>query len=321
MRAAFDKFIDVRHLRSKDIAEMILAMEIDILIDLAGFTADSRTDIFAYRPAPLQVNYLGYSSTMGVDFIDYIIADKFIIPDEYRNCYSEKIVYMPDTYLPTDVSIQIAPTTPPREFYGLPAEGFIFCSFNHDYKITPAVFEVWMRLLKKVEGSVLWLMKLNESAEKNLLKEAENRGVDPGRIIFATRVANIEDHLARYRMADLFLDTTPCNAHSTASDVLRVGLPMVTCTRKAFAGRVAGSLLTLLGLPELVTHNIDEYEALALKLALNPDLLREYRTRLENNAPNSVIHNTAAYCSNLEKAYEKMWKKHLNGKSPADFAV
>ena len=321
MRAAFDKFIDVRHLRSKDIAEMILAMEIDILIDLAGFTADSRTDIFAYRPAPLQVNYLGYSSTMGVDFIDYIIADKFIIPDEYRNCYSEKIVYMPDTYLPTDVSIQIAPTTPPREFYGLPAEGFIFCSFNHDYKITPAVFEVWMRLLKKVEGSVLWLMKLNESAEKNLLKEAENRGVDPGRIIFATRVANIEDHLARYRMADLFLDTTPCNAHSTASDVLRVGLPMVTCTRKAFAGRVAGSLLTLLGLPELVTHNIDEYEALALKLALNPDLLREYRTRLENNAPNSVIYNTAAYCSNLEKAYEKMWKKHLNGESPADFAV
>lgn len=321
MRQAFDKFIDIRMMKSKDIAELIRSMEIDILVDMAGYTADSRSDIFACRPAPVQVNYLGYSSTMGVDFIDYMIADRNIIPEECRQFYSEKIVYLPDTYLPTDASVKIAENIPHREFYGLPSEGFIFCSFNHDYKINPPMFDIWMRLLNKVPGSVLWLMKLNESAERNLLQEAEKRGIEPSRIIFATRVANIEDHLARYCMADLFLDTSPCNAHSTASDVLRAGLPLLTCSTKAFAGRVAGSLLKLVGLPELVTTSLDAYENLALELATNPQRLSEIRKKLAGNIQNSVLFDTTTYCRNLEKAYRKMQEKSQRGEKPDHFEV
>jgi predicted O-linked N-acetylglucosamine transferase (SPINDLY family) len=228
---------------------------------------------------------------------------------------------MPDTYLPTDSSVGIAETTPPREHYGLPPTGFIFCSFNHDYKINPATFDIWMRLLKSVPESVLWLMKLNESAERNLRKEAADRGVDPARIIFATRVDRIEDHLARYTMADLFLDTTPCNAHSTASDVLRAGLPIVTYRRKAFAGRVAASLLSLMDLPELITESLEEYENLALKLATNPGLLNEVKTKLALNLKNTKLFDSACYCRNLEKAYMLMWQKYQRGEAPAHIVV
>lgn len=321
MKAAFDQFIEVRHLRSKEIAAMIKSMEIDILVDMAGYTADSRTDIFAYRPAPVQINYLGYSSTMGLDFIDYIIADRYIIPEDSRQFYSEKVVYLPDTYLPTDAKVQIAETTPPREHYGLPPAGFIFCSFNHDYKINPAMFDVWMRLLQHKPGSVLWLMKLNESAERNLRQEAARRGVDPARIVFATRVDRIEDHLARYKMADLFLDTSPCNAHSTASDVLRAGLPIVTFRRQAFAGRVAASLLNLLGLPELVTDSLAAYEKLAMQLADDHELLQSFKTKLLNNLVTSKLYDTAAYCRNLEKAYELVWQRCQRGEAPDHISV
>ncbi|HNX77636.1 MAG TPA: FkbM family methyltransferase [Candidatus Rifleibacterium sp.] len=321
MRTAFDKFIDVRTMRSKDIAAMIRTMEIDILVDMAGYTADSRTDIFAFHPVPIQVNYLGYSSTMGVDYIDYIIADRYIIPEDQRQFYSEKVVYMPDTYLPTDASVKISETPPPRKQYGLPETGFIFCSFNHDYKINPAIFDVWMRLLKNKPGSVLWLMKLNESAERNLRQEAENRGIDPARIIFATRVDKIEDHLARYRMADLFLDTTPCNAHSTASDVLRAGLPIITCRGRAFAGRVAASLLELMGLPELVTTSLHDYERLATKIADDPNLLQNFKDRLQKNLTNAKLFDTDTYCRNLEKAYTIMWQRYQGGEASEAFIV
>lgn len=321
MLTAFDQFIDARAMTSRDIAAMLRSMEVDILVDLAGYTADSRTDIFAFRPVPVQVNYLGYSSTMGVDYLDYIIADRHIIPEEYRDCYSEKVVYMPDTYLPTDSTIQIADVTPPRAQYGLPETGFVFCSFNHDYKINPPMFEVWMRLLKSVPGSVLWLMKLNESAEQNLRKEALIRGVDPERIFFATRVQRIEDHLARYRVADLFLDTTPCNAHSTTSDVLRAGLPILTCRGKAFAGRVAAGLLTVVGLPELITETLEDYEKLALKLAENGNMLRDIRLKLKNNLETTQPFDTVRYCRNLEKAYREMWNHSQKGETPKHFAV
>lgn len=321
MVAAFDRFIDVRQMSSRSVAEMLRSMEVDIAVDLAGYTADSRTDIFAYRPVPVQVNYLGYSSTMGVDYMDYIIADRFVIPENLRDCYSEKVVYMPDSYLPTDSSVHIAAQTPPREQFGLPAEGIVFCSFNHDYKINPPVFDVWMRLLRQVPGSVLWLMKLNESAERNLRKEAGRRGVDGDRVIFATRVPSIEDHLARYRLADLFLDTSPYNAHTTTSDVLRAGLPVLTCVGKAFAGRVAGGLLHAVGLPELVTNSLEEYEKLALRLAQAPDELAGIRKKLRENLSTSPLYDTGTYCRNLEAAYTAMWELCRHGEVPRHFSV
>lgn len=316
MLDAFDKFIDVRQMSSRNVAEMLHAMEIDIVVDLAGYTADSRTDILAFRPAPIQVNFLGYSCTMGVDYIDYIIADKHIIPEEAFDCYSEKVVYLPDTYLPTDSAVEIADRIPPRSEYGLPANGFIFCSFNHDYKINPDIFDIWMRLLALVPESVLWLMKLNEVAERNLLKEAAARGIAPERIVFATRVPKIEDHLARYRMADLFLDTTPYNAHSTTSDVLRAGLPVLTCRGKSFAGRVAAGLLMVVDLPEMITDTLEEYESLALRLALNRDLLHGIREKLQKNLESTSLYDTAQYCRNLELAYREMWQINQRGLPP-----
>ncbi len=321
MQVAFDEFIDARQMRSYDIARMLREKEVDILVDLAGYTADSRPDLFALRPAPVQVNYLGYSSTMGTAYHDYIIADRHIIPEDFRECYSEKVVYLPDTYLPTDASLRIASSTPPRREYGLPDTGFVFCSFNHDYKINPQIFDIWMRLLQKVPGSVLWLMKLNESAETNLRKEAESRGVDAKRIIFATRVPRIEDHLARYRMADLFLDTFPCNAHSTSSDVLRAGLPIVTCRGKAFAGRVASALLEVAGLPELVTETPADYEQLAIKLATNSKALDKVRNKLNRNLANSPLFDTERYCQNLEAAFTAMWKRNQQGLPPEHIVV
>ncbi|MEW6710888.1 MAG: tetratricopeptide repeat protein [Candidatus Riflebacteria bacterium] len=321
MEKAFDKFIDARQIPSYELASMLKSMNVDVLVDMAGYTADSRTDVFSYRPVPVQVNYLGYSSTLGLDYIDYIIADRHIIPQKYRNCYCEKVVYLPDTYLPTDSRVEIAATTPPRPQYGLPEQGFIFCSFNHDYKINSQIFDVWMRLLKQVPGSVLWLMKLNESAERNLRKEAEKRGVDPGRIVFATRVPSIADHLARYRMADLFLDTSPCNAHSTSSDVLRAGLPLITCRGKAFASRVAAGLLSVVGLEELITDNLADYEALALKLAQKPEFLQKMKEKLAKNLESSRLFDTDYYCRNLEAAYEEMVKRARAGLAPESFAV
>jgi predicted O-linked N-acetylglucosamine transferase (SPINDLY family) len=310
MVAAFSKFIDARQMRSQDIAQMIREMEIDIVVDLAGYTADSRTDVLAYRPAPVQVNYLGYSSTMGTDYMDYIIADRHIIPEELQECYYEEVIYMPDTYLPTDATVQISEITPTRAECCLPDDGFVFCSFNHDYKINPAIFDVWMRLLKQVPGSVLWLMKLNESAERNLVKEAVARGVEPDRIIFATRVPRIEDHLARYRVADLFLDTTPYNAHTTTSDVLRVGLPVLTCRGKSFAGRVAAGLINVVGLPELVTDSLEEYESLALHLAQHKDELSTIRAKLLKNLKTTPLYDTERYCRNLEQLYTTMWERY-----------
>lgn len=307
---AFDRFIDVRGRKSWDIAEMIRSLEVDILVDLAGYTADSRTDVFAFRPAPIQVNFLGYPGTLGVDYMDYILADRVVIPEEHRRFFTEKVAYLPDAYLPTDSSLKIAERTPTREEMGLPATGVVFCSFNHDYKINPPVFDVWMRLLDQVPDSVLWLMKLNEPAQRNLRREAEQRGIDPNRLIFATRVPLVEDHLARYRLADMFLDTSPYNAHTTASDALRVGLPVVTYLGNTFSGRVAASLLHAIGLPELITQSLEEYEALALKLAREQDLLKSLKAKLLANQANFPLFKTDLFCSNLERVFGEMLEDH-----------
>jgi len=318
---SFDRFIDVQQKSTRDIAELMRSLEVDIAVDLAGYTAGSRTDIFAYRPAPIQINYLGYPGTLGVDYMDYILADRFVIPPEHHPYFSEKVVYLPDTYLPTDAKLKVADKTPLRESFDLPRDGFVFCSFNHTYKINPAIFDVWMRILERTPGSVLWLMKLNSLAECNLRKEAAARRVDPQRLIFATRVPKVEDHLARYRLADLFLDTTPYNAHTTASDALFVGLPVLTYKGRAFPGRVASGLLNAIGLPELVTCSLAEYEEQAVRLAQDESLLRGIRGRLENNRYSYPLFDTAQFCRYLESAFLTMWQRNQKGETAASFEV
>lgn len=313
MLNAFDKFIDARDMSSEKIAQMMREMEIDIAVDLGGYTSDTRTDVFSYRPVPVQVNYLGYPGTMGTDYIDYILADRHIIPPEHQQFYSEKVVYLPDSYLPTDSSVNISERTPTRNECGLPETGVVFCSFSHDYKISPPVFDVWMRLLAQVPGSVLWLMSRGETAQRNLRKEAELRGVDSSRLIFASRVPMVEDHLARYRQADIFLDTHPYNAHTTAADALMAGLPVVTYVGGSFPARVAGSLLHAIGVPELITYSLDEYEALVLRLAREPRLLADLRAKVAAHKNSHALFDTKGFCFNLEAAYIAMWRTRQLG--------
>ncbi|HSF47968.1 MAG TPA: tetratricopeptide repeat protein, partial [Burkholderiales bacterium] len=261
VKGAFEDFIDVRNKSDLEVARLMREREVDIAVDLMGYTQYDRMGILALRPAPVQVSYIGFPGTMGADFIDYILADRFVIPEEHHACYTEKVVYLPDTYLANDSRRVIADWTPARAEAGLPERGFVFCSFNNNYKIGPAVFDVWMRLLGNIEGSVLWLLESNAAAVRSLRQEAANRGIAPERLVFAP-IVKVEEHLARHRLADLFLDTLPYNAHTTASDALWAGLPVVTCLGTTFAGRVAASLLNAIGLPELITHSLPEYEAL-----------------------------------------------------------
>ena len=268
-RCAFDHYIDCAGMTSIEVAKLMRAMEIDVAIDLSGHTEGTRLDILAHRPAPAQVTYLGFPGTLGLPYIDYLIADPRLITEDLAQHYKEKILRLPHCYLPRDESVVPSPITPKRSDFGLPETGTIFCSFNHDYKINPPLFKVWMDLLKAVPGSVLWLMKLNEGAHANLRESAKQQGVDPERIIFATRVPRVEDHLARYRLVDVFIDTYPYNGHTTASDALLAGLPVVTLQGKSFASRVAASLLHDVGLPDLACTTYDEYYQKALHLATN----------------------------------------------------
>jgi predicted O-linked N-acetylglucosamine transferase (SPINDLY family) len=295
-------------------------LEVDIAIDLKGYTTDSRPGILAFRFAPVQVNFLGYPGTMGADYMDYILADQQVIPPAHHAYYTEKVVYLPDTYQVNDSKRRIAECTPARSEVGLPDSGFVFCCFNNNYKITPDIFERWMRLLGHVEGSVLWLLEDNAVAARNLRREAEIRGVVPKRLVFAPRV-KLDDHLARHRLADLFLDTLPINAHTTASDALWAGLPVVTCLGTTFAGRVAASVLNAVGLPELVAHSLEEYEALALKLATDAGLLVEIKAKLARNRETCALFDTDRFRRHIEAAYVTMWERYQRGEPPASFAV
>lgn len=317
---AFDRFIEAADKSNREIAGLMRELEIDIAVDLKGFTGESRTGIFALRPAPIQVNYLGYPGTMGAPYIDYLIADPFLIPDDRRNAYSEKIVYLPDTYQANDKTRPIAAAAPSRAEAGLPKEGFIFCSFNSNYKITPDLFDVWMRLLREIEGSVFWLLQGNVAAADNLRREAVARGIAADRLVFAPRM-KLEDHLARHRLADLFVDTCYCNAHTTASDALWAGLPVLTCASATFAGRVAGSLLRAIGLPELITHSLADYEALALDLARVPTRLAAIRRRLAQNRDTFPLFDAARVARHIEAAYRGMWERHQRGMPPESFPV
>lgn len=320
LQSAFDRFIHVRDKSDLEAARIMRELEIDIAVDLKGFTESGRLGILAHRPAPVQVSYLGYPGSVGADYIDYIVADKHLIADNEQEHYAEKVVYLPDSYQVNDSKRPMPEHMPTRVQVGLPDEGFVFCSFNNNYKITPVVFDIWMRLLQRVPGSVLWLYEGNAAVSANLRREAQARGVAPERLIFAPRVSQSE-HLARQRLADLFLDTLPVNAHTTASDALWVGLPILTCTGGAFVGRVAASLLHAIGLPELMTNSLEEYEALALKLATMPAELAQIKTKLAQNRRTSPLFDTNRFRRHIESAYIVMQERCQRGESPSSFTV
>jgi predicted O-linked N-acetylglucosamine transferase (SPINDLY family) len=318
--STFDRFIDARDRSDYETAALLRDLEIDIVIDLNGYTGDARTGIMAHRAAPIQVNYLGYPGTMGAPYIDYIIADRVVIPEIARGDYSEAVVYLPDTYQANDSKRRVSEKIFTRSEAGLPEQGFVFCSLSSSYKFAPGMFEVWMRLLHAVEGSVLWLLQDNPEARVNLKREAEARGVAAERLIFAPHVPP-DEHLARQPLAGLFLDTLPYNAHTTASDALWMGLPVVTCTGTTFPGRVATSILHAAGLPELVTASLTDYEALARKLAMDPDALGAVKTKLASLRGHWALFDTARFTRHLEAAYREMWQRHMNGAPRESFAV
>ncbi|MGH8699965.1 MAG: tetratricopeptide repeat protein [Burkholderiales bacterium] len=320
LKAAFDRFIDVRDRSDREVAGLLRELEIDIAVDLQGFTSGCRTGIFAHRGAPIQVNWLGFPGTLGADYIDYIVGDRILIPEEHQPHYAEKVVTLPDCYQPNDDKRRIAERTPTRAELGLPERGFVYCCFNNNHKITPRVFDTWMRLLARVEGGVLWLLKDHATVERNLRREAEQRGVAPTRLVFAPRV-KMEEHLARHRLADLFLDTLPYNAHVTASDALWTGLPVLTHRGNAFAGRVAASLLGAVGLPELITSSWEDYEALALKLAVDSKLLADIKAKLAQNRATHPLFDTDRFRRHIESAYSMMWERFQRGDGPASFGV
>lgn len=320
LEKAFDHFIELDALSDNDAASVARRHGIDIAVDLKGFTKDSRPGIFAARPAPIQVNYLGYPGTMGADFIDYIIADPTIIPEDYRPFYSEKIVALPNSYQVNDRSRAIASRVFSREECGLPETGFVFCCFNSTYKITPQIFDIWMRLLGGIEGSILWLLSSHDSASRNLKDSARTRGITPERLVFA-KPMELPEHLARHRLADLFLDTLPYNAHTTSSDALWAGLPVLTCLGDTFAGRVGASLLKAIGLPELIAHDVRNYEARAFALARDEKELSALRARLQENRLKAPLFDTPLFARHIEVAYKKMWERHMAALPPDHIRV
>ena len=313
LQSAFDHFIDLNGMTDVEAATLSREMQIDIAIDLKGLTEESRPRIFMHGAAPIQISYLAFPGTMGNSCYDYIVADRVVIPGEYKDGMVEKIIYMPNSYQVNDRNRHISTTVKTREELGLPSSGFIFCCFNNNYKITPFVMDGWARILRSVEGSVLWLYQDNPYAVKNLRQEAEKRGLDTNRLIFANRV-ELPDHLARYKVADLFLDTTPCNAHTTASDALWAGLPVLTLIGESFGARVAASLLHAIDLPDLVVNTQEEYEKFAIELANNPSQLREIKLRLEKNILTKPLFDTPLFTKHLEKGFLEAYQLHQAGK-------
>lgn len=315
IEAAFEHFIEAGAEGERRVAEMIREKEIDILVDLKGYTQGARTGVFAMRPAPVQVNYLGFPGTIGASFIDYIIADRHIIPQDHYGHYAEKVVWLPDSYQANDDRRAMPERPALRSEYGLPEEAFVFCCFNDNYKITPEMFASWMRIMKAVDNSVLWLFEENPVAADNFRREASASGVSARRLIFARRLPNTE-HLARQRCADLFLDTLPYNAHTTASDALWVGLPVLSLLGETFAGRVGASVLNAIGLPELVVTSLAQYEELAIKLATERTRLEALRTKLAHNRSTTALFDTARFTRALEAAYAATIERHRFGLAP-----
>ena len=310
----FDGFYEISEKSTEDIVNFSRKLKIDIAINLTGLTENNRTDIFMQRVAPIQINYLGYPGTLGTNLMDYIIADKIIIPDHLKKNYSEKVLYLPNCYQPNASNLFTVKKKTKKEFFrfdfGLPKNDIVFCSFNSNYKITPIIFNAWMNILRKVKKSVLWIYAYNELARQNLKLEAKKRGVDPKRIIFAEKVSILEDHLQRIKLADIFLDTFPYNAHTSASDSIRMGLPLITMKGNSFASRVAASILSSINMSELITDNIDDYENLAIELGNNKFKLNEIKENMIGNVQKSNFFNSEIFTKELESIYKDLIKKN-----------
>jgi protein O-GlcNAc transferase len=320
LEAAFEHFVEAHAASDQEIADLIRRHEIDIVVDLMGFSKDNRLNVLARRPAPIQLTYLGYPGTLGADYIDYILADSTVIPEDQGMFYAEQVVRLPGTYQINDNKRRVAESTSTRDQCGLPQGAFVFCCFNNMQKLNPEMFDIWMRLLRAKEDTVLWLLDENQTAKANLRAAAQQRGVSPERLIFAPKTS-VAEHLARERQADLFLDTLPCNAHTTASDALWAGLPVLTCLGTTFAGRVAGSLLKAIGLDELIAQSLGEYEAAALKLAQDLTYLAAIRNKLARNRSTSILFDTKRATRHIESAYQTMVDIWRRGESPRSFTV
>lgn len=321
LRSAFDHFIDVSVRTDREAAAMLRSLDIDIAVDLAGYTEGMRLGILAHRVAPVQVNYLGYAGTLGAPYMDYLIADDIVVPEGAERWYSEKVARLPGCYLPNDNRREIG-AVPTRAAAGLPESGLVLCAFTSAYKILPEIFAVWMRLLQAVPEAVLWLRSMGPAVDAQLRREARGQGVNPVRLIHAPRVPRIEEHLARQALADLYLDTMPYNAHSTACEALWAGVPVLTCAGRSFCSRVAASALMSAGLPELITHGLDEYEARARELLCgNRRGLAVLRARCETARLHSALFDTATYTRHLEAAYRHMWTRSRRALPPESFRV
>jgi len=320
LQKAFDVYKEIGHETDEQIATTIQKDNIDILIDLNGHTKDRRTGVLCLRPASIQINYLGFPGTMGADYIDYIIADKILIPDKFENFYSENIIRLPHSYMPTDNTRIISNKPISRKEQGLPEDGIVFCCFNNSYKISSIEFDIWMLIVGRIDNSVLWLNIKNKLVRENICRAAQIRGIDPSRIIFANSLP-MEEHLARYALADIFLDTFNFNAHTTASEALWAGLPVVTKLGKSFAARVAGSLLSAVGLDELITHTELEYEELILELALNPKKLKKIKHKLNKNKITEPLFDTELYISHIEQSYLKAYDNYLLGNNTVNINI
>jgi predicted O-linked N-acetylglucosamine transferase (SPINDLY family) len=322
LRAAFAQFYDVSALSDREAAQLLRRLEVDIAVDLTGHTTGGRPGILAFRPAPIQVNYLGFPGTLGAPYIDYLIADPIVIPAHEEPAYLERIVRLPHCYLPNDARPAAAPANPPtRSANALPEHGVVFCAFNNTYKINPDLFSVWMRLLQRTPESVLWLRAAEPLVTVNLRREALAWGIAPERLVFAPYLEDLEQHLARYALVDLFLDTLPYNAHATANDALRAGVPVITCRGSTFAGRVAASQLTALGVPELITESLPEYEALAARLASDPQARVQLRAKILAHQSTHPLFNTSLYRQHLESAFLTMHQRHQQRLPPQGFEV
>ena len=313
IEAAVDHFINARDMSDADIVQRARQDGIDIAVDLNGYTSDCRSEIFALRAAPVQVNYLGYSATMGADFMDYIIGDPVVIPQDHDVDYSEKVVRLPDCYMPGDPTRDISQKNMSRQDYGLPEQGFVFCAFNNPAKIAPSQFDLWMQILVGAPDSVLWMSSTASKAIENLRREAQSRGVEPNRLIFAKREDNLADHLARHSLAGVFLDTLPHNAHATANDALCAGLPVLTRLGETFAGRVAGSLVSAAGMPDMIAENGEDYVRRAIEIATTPGLSAQLKSRLEAHKKTSALFDTESYARKIERAYSLMHECRMQG--------
>jgi predicted O-linked N-acetylglucosamine transferase (SPINDLY family) len=320
LERAFDQFVTSLDWPMAEFSQRIRALDLDILVDLMGHTRANQLAFLECRPAPVQVNYLGFPGTAGADFIDYCIADRFVAPTDHENYFSEKVVRLPGCYQVNDRKRPDASHVPSRKECGLPLEGFVFCCFGNASKMTPAIYDVWMRLLRDCDGSVLWLLEQSNDAAENLRRETMARGVDPNRVIFAPKLS-LAEHLARLKLADLVLDTFPYNGHTSTSDALWVGVPVVTRVGRNFAARVAGSILSTFGMTDLTSQSLEEYEALAISLAKDRERLRAMRDRIKVNRDGSPLFDTPRYCAEIESAFVTMYEIWRSGEQPRAIEV